>query len=139
MAKLDVKFLLLAAILLTSGVSLGIYMGVVHDFALAPVHAHINLVGWVSSALFGIVYALYPQLQERRLAHVHFYLAAPSALLFPLGIYLSIFHQQPLLAIIAANVWAIGVLLFLIQIAGLALARDPNQAHRGAPVFAPAE
>lgn len=139
MAKLDVKFLLLAAILLTSGVGLGIYMGVVHDFALAPVHAHINLVGWVSSALFGIVYALYPQLQERRLAQVHFYLAAPSALLFPLGIYLSIFHQQPLLAIVAANVWAVGVLLFLFQIAGLALAGEGRHGLDRSPIFAPAE
>ena len=46
MKNVDLKFLLLAAIMLTCGVGLGIWMGSREDFALAPVHAHINLVGW---------------------------------------------------------------------------------------------
>lgn len=133
MQRLDIKFLLLAALLLTAGVSMGIYMGIAHDFAMAPVHAHINLVGWASSALFGVVYALYPQLQERWLAKLHFTLAAPAAVLFPAGIYLAIFHQQPLLAIVASLVWSLGVLLFLTQIVGLAMGRARH------PVAIPAE
>lgn len=133
MARLDIKFLLLAAIALSIGVGMGIYMGIAHDFTLAPVHAHMNLVGWASLALFGIVYRLYPELQERWPARLHFALAAPAAILFPIGIYLSINHAQPLLAIAASLVWAIGVLLFLGQMAALAFGGSP----RGAP--APAE
>ena len=133
MQRLDLKFLVLAALCLMSGVSLGIYMGIVHDFQLAPVHAHLNLLGWASLALFGIVYRLYPELQERALAKLHFTLAAPAALLFPAGIYLSIAHEQPLLAIVAALVWALGCLLFLIQLLGLAFARSPQ------PLAVPAE
>jgi len=133
MARLDIKFLLLAAITLTAGVGMGIYMGIAHDFARAPVHAHMNLVGWVSLALFGVTYKLYPELQERWPAKLHFALAAPAAILFPIGIYLSIFHQQPLLAIAASLVWAIGVLLFLGQLAALAL------GGKREPVAVPAE
>ena len=133
MQRLDIKFLLLAALLLTAGVAMGIYMGVAHDFAMAPVHAHINLVGWASSALFGIVYALYPQLQDKWAAKLHFTLAAPSAVLFPLGIYLSIFHQQPLLAIVASLVWSVGVLLFLAQMVRLTLGETRQ------PITVPAE
>src|SRR4028118_1855387 len=100
---------------------MGIYMGIAHDFSLAPVHAHMNLVGWASLALFGITYKLYPQLQERWPAKLHFALAAPSAILFPIGIYMSINHAQPLLAIAASLVRAGG---------GLPLPCPPPHAAR---------
>lgn len=38
------------------GVGMGIGMGIAHDFTLTPVHAHINLLGWVSMMLFGLYY-----------------------------------------------------------------------------------
>lgn len=121
MRRLDTKFLFLAAVALAIGVGMGIYMGIAHDFSLAPVHAHMNLVGWASLALFGITYRLYPELQERWPARLHFVLAAPAAFLLPIGIYLSINHAQPLLAIAASLVWGAGVLLFLGQLGALAL------------------
>lgn len=127
MNRLDLKFLLLGAIMLTCGVTLGVVMGVRHDFSLAPVHAHINLVGWASLSLFGIVYKLYPEMAKSRLAAAHFFLAAPAAIMFPAGIALSILYEQPLLAILAAFMWLAGVILFLIQLLAL--------AHR--PVFQP--
>jgi cbb3-type cytochrome oxidase subunit 1 len=133
MNRLDLKFLLLAAIMLTAGVTLGIVMGISHNFALAPVHAHINLVGWASLALFGIVYKLYPEMAQSRLAALHFILAAPSAILFPIGIALSMLYDRPLVAIVAAFMWLAGVVLFLIQLIAL--------AHRSAvrPTLAAAE
>ena len=36
--------------------SLGIYMGIAQDHTLAPVHVHLNLLGWVSLFLFGLYY-----------------------------------------------------------------------------------
>jgi hypothetical protein len=126
--RLDTKFLFLAAAALSVGVGMGIYMGIAHDFSLAPVHAHMNLLGWASLALFGITYRIYPELQERWPAKLHFTLAAPSAILFPIGIYLSIFREQPLLAIAASLVWAVGVLLFLGQMAALAFGGSKTAA-----------
>jgi len=123
MNRLDLKFLLLAAIMLTSGVTLGVVMGIRHDFSLAPVHAHINLVGWASLALFGIVYKLYPEMARSRLAALHFVLAAPAAVMFPVGIALSMLYDQPLVAILAALMWLVGTILFLIQM--LALVHRP--------------
>jgi hypothetical protein len=126
MNRLDLKFLLLAAIMLTVGVTLGVVMGIRHDFALAPVHAHINLVDWASLALFGIVYRLYPQMAQSRLAALHFILAAPSAIMFPIGIALSMLYDRPLVAIVAALLWLAGVVLFLIQMIGLAFRPAPR-------------
>jgi hypothetical protein len=38
------------------GMSLGIAMAVRQDFTLMPAHAHLNLLGWVSMALYGLYY-----------------------------------------------------------------------------------
>lgn len=122
MDRLDLKFLALGAAMLVVGVSMGIYMGMVHDFQLSPVHAHVNLVGWVSLSLFGIVYKLFPELQARRLAKLHFALAAPAGVVFPFGIALAVLAEKPLLAIVASLLWFVGTILFLVQIAGLAFA-----------------
>ena len=60
MRRYDLWFLILAAACLIVGVVMGIAMGVVHDFRLGPVHAHLNLLGWASLALFGLTYRAYP-------------------------------------------------------------------------------
>ena len=43
-----------AAIAALCGMSLGVYMGIIRDFTLTAVHAHINLLGWVTLALYGL-------------------------------------------------------------------------------------
>jgi hypothetical protein len=50
----------LASITALIGVSLGIYMGIFEDHRLAPVHVHLNLIGWVSLFLFGLFYKSHP-------------------------------------------------------------------------------
>lgn len=134
MNRLDLKFMALGAMMLVPGVALAIYMAIVHDFQLAPVHAHANLVGFVSMTLFGLAYRVLPELKGRRLAKLHFALSAPSAVAFPIGIYLAITAQQPLVAIVAALMWFVGAVLFFVQIAGIAFGREV-----AAPVFAAAE
>jgi hypothetical protein len=43
-----------AATCALGGMGLGIFMGIVQDFTLAPSHAHVNLLGWVTMALYGL-------------------------------------------------------------------------------------
>lgn len=73
--NLSMRFLLTAALWGVIGMLLGIIMGARQDFSMAPVHAHINLLGWVSLAIYGIVYRLYPVMTEGKLAGWQFYLA----------------------------------------------------------------
>ncbi|WP_165943524.1 hypothetical protein [Roseicella aquatilis] len=56
MSRLPLLFLASAALCLVIGVTMGIAMGIAHDFHLAPVHAHLNLLGWTSLALMGLTY-----------------------------------------------------------------------------------
>jgi hypothetical protein len=45
---------LFAGLAALTGMTMGIVMGISQDFTLAPAHAHLNLLGWVSMALFGL-------------------------------------------------------------------------------------
>jgi len=126
MSRLPLMFLTAAATCLLVGVALGIAMGITHDFHLAPVHAHLNLVGWTSLALMGLTYQAYPVLAVQRApAMAQFVLSTGSALAFPFGIYLAIEHEAPALAIGAALVWFAGVVLFLTRLVLLLVARTP--------------
>lgn len=130
MSRLPLFFVIAAASWLVAGVSLGIFMGIAHDFQLAPVHAHTNLVGWASLALMGLTHRAWPELAAGRLAVAQFALSAGSALAFPPGIYLAILHQAPGLAIGAGLVWLAGAVLFLARLVGLAFAAAPRRSAR---------
>jgi hypothetical protein len=39
-----------------TGMAMGIYMGTAQDFTLAPAHAHLILLGWVTMAIYGLYY-----------------------------------------------------------------------------------
>ena len=118
MKRVDISFLLLGSVMLVIGVVLGVVMGATHDFQLSPVHAHVNLVGWASLALFGLTYRAYPAMGFSRLAKVHLALAGPSAILFPVGIYMAALYDRPGLAIGASLLWLAGCGLFLAQLVG---------------------
>ena len=119
--RLDIAFLVLASACLIVGACLGIYMGVREDFQLVAVHTHFNLVGWVSLALFGVIYRNYPELAASRIARAHFWLAAPSALALPVGLYLVQVHQIQVVVMVASLLWLSGALVFFVAVAGLAL------------------
>lgn len=119
MKRIDVYFLLLATVLLICGALLGIVMGAREDFQLVPVHAHLNLAGWASLALFGLTYRAYPVLAARKVAAFHFVISSTGSVLLPIGIGLAVLKAQPTLAIVASIVWFVGVLLFLVQLVSL--------------------
>ncbi|RDJ19644.1 hypothetical protein DWF00_13690 [Bosea caraganae] len=67
-------FLRLAPVLALLGMCLGIVMGISQDHRLQTLHAHVNLIGWVSMFLAGLYYRLVPA-ADGRLAYWHFGLA----------------------------------------------------------------
>lgn len=116
MKRVDVYFLLLATILLICGAVLGITMGMRQDFQLVPVHAHLNLAGWASLALFGLTYRAYPQLAATSLARYHFIISGCGSVLLPIGIALAVLKNSQGIAILGALLWLVGVLMFLVQL-----------------------
>jgi hypothetical protein len=120
MKRVDLYFLLLATVLLICGAVLGIDMGSREDFQLVPVHAHLNLAGWATLALFGLTYRAYPQIAATKLATWHFVVSGIGSILLPIGIGLAVLRNSPGLAIVASILWLIGVLMFLVQLIRLA-------------------
>jgi hypothetical protein len=67
-------WLRLSVVYLIMGVALGIAMGASGNFSLRPVHAHLNLLGWATIALAGLIYSVFPDAAASRLAKLHFWL-----------------------------------------------------------------
>lgn len=80
MPRVSAAFFVVGALLLLSGMVLGEYMGAHEDFALAPLHAHINLLGWVTLALYGTFYTLTKDTYSPRLAWTNFILSSIGVL-----------------------------------------------------------
>jgi len=97
----------------------GIYMGATEDFIDIPVHAHLNLLGWVSLALCGIIYTLAPHLAETMFAKVHFWLHNITLPVLMVGVWF-IVHGQPKvggpIAGIFSIVMGVGILCFGINL-----------------------
>ena len=83
---MGLTFLKIAVVYLVVGAILGLTMGILENFALAPVHAHLLLLGWASLALAGIVYHLYPGASVTRLARWHFWLHNLGLPVFMVGL-----------------------------------------------------
>jgi cbb3-type cytochrome oxidase subunit 1 len=112
------RFIYTAVAFFVVGVSLGMYMGVNQDFRFVHVHAHINLLGWVSLGMAGLLYHLHPHLQKSWLSHAHYWLHSVGLVIFMGGFaYGTIAGAKPLVPVaVGSSMVAIGVLLFAINV-----------------------
>lgn len=69
-----ITWIKLSVLYLLVGIAMGIAMGAAENFTLRPVHGHINLIGWATLALAGLIYSIFPQAARSKLAKVHFWL-----------------------------------------------------------------
>ena len=94
------------------GMGFGVYMSIVQDFALAPAHAHNNLLGWVTMALYGFYYKAVPRAAVTRLAVAHFWIAFVGALTFGPGVALAILGKTEAVISVSSILVIIGMLIF---------------------------
>ena len=126
MSRISRYYIAAAAAYLVAGLCLGLGMGITENFQFIAVHAHINLVGWASLCLYGLVLQAFPELRASKLAPWQFAVANLGAILFLPGVALAVAQVTPVLAIIGALIWLCGALLFLVMCIGLAW-RDPER------------
>ena len=124
------RFIKIAVIYLALGVGMGVVMGMMHVFTFMPVHAHLNLLGWASLALVGLVYHAYPQAAQTRLATIHFWLHNVG--LPPLMISLALMLAgnaafEPVVGI-SSLVVAAGVMVFVVNVWKTLPAGSPQSA-----------
>ena len=107
-------YLRLAALYFVAGVAMGIGMAASQNHSLAPVHAHVNLLGWVSLGLFGLFYRVVPEAAASKLAKAQFWLYVPAHLVQMLALaalYCGYRGVEPVLGLVSMLVGA-GVLCF---------------------------
>ena len=125
--RLPELFLLTAALSLLAGVAMGLSMGATHDYALRPVHAHTNLVGWVSIALFGLTYRGYRTHIRTTAATLHLFVSVASALLFPIGLWLELNMGEARLIAAASLLWLLACLQYLAFVVRITRAAPGEQ------------
>jgi hypothetical protein len=122
--RLSNAFLRLAVVFIVIGVSLGYYMGATQNFTAAPVHAHINLLGWVSMFLYGLFYRTNPQAAEGVLPKVHFWVALTGFLVFMPALLIEVLQIKAALPaaqiglIVGPTIVVIGMFLFAFIVFG---------------------
>ena len=115
--KLDRKFLLCALAYSVVGICVGIYMAASKNYGQSIAHAHILLVGFVVSFIYGLIHKLWIAAESIVTAKVQFYLHQASALVMGGGLLLFYggFFQEILDPILAASAFGIlgGALLMV--------------------------
>ena len=76
MAQIDRAYVGLALVLLIAGEALGFYMGMMNDMKWRSVHVVIVLVGFVTLAVFGVLFRLWPAMKRGGLATTQFWITA---------------------------------------------------------------
>ncbi|RJT29867.1 hypothetical protein D3227_31275 [Mesorhizobium waimense] len=120
MPRVSELFFKTAIVFLIVGIAIGLHMAISQDHAAFPAHAHINLLGWVTSAIFGGYYALNPAKAARRIAMIHYGLYTLGLVVMLPALYLMLAKGntaiEPVVAtgsmIVAAAVLTFGFVVF---------------------------
>jgi len=114
-------FITVALLCLLVGEGFGMWISQSPErFPLHPAHAHLNLVGWVTLTLYGLIHHAYPALGKAKLAPIQCVLAILGAVVMAPGILLAITSgEQNLGPVIAGSISVmLGTLLFAIMFVG---------------------
>jgi hypothetical protein len=119
MPRVSAAFFAVGVIYLLLGMAWGMHMGESEDFSMIPAHAHLNLLGWVTMAIYGTFYALTHASLSPKLAWTNFALAAGGvAVMIPsLALYLPHHDTRYIPGMVAGEVMAVlSLLVFGISV-----------------------
>lgn len=85
MRKIDETWILCGLAWLVFGMAFGMWLGATERFDFANSHAHIGLVGFVVSCLFGLIMRLFPGLRGSKMAKPQFWIYQVGAILLVAG------------------------------------------------------
>jgi hypothetical protein len=113
-SRAGIVWLKLSVVYLIVGIGMGIAMGASQNFTLRPVHAHVNLLGWTTMALAGLIYSVFPKAGTSRLARVHFWLLNLALPVMMVALGLVLFGRMAVVPVLGAAeiVAALGIAAF---------------------------
>lgn len=114
MTKLAQHCFQTAIVFFIVGIAMGLQMGISGNHNVIGPHAHANLLGWVSMALFGVYYALNPVKAQTKLARIQFFTYATGVVIMIPSLYLlymGYLAMEPIVAL-SSIIVLVGALFF---------------------------
>ena len=114
MPRISQLFFKTAVVFVVVGIGIGLQMSMSGVDSVVGAHAHINLLGWVTSAVFGGYYALNPAKAEGRLPLIHYGVYTAGVAVMVAALYFLLLGNAGMAPIVAAAslVTLLGVLIF---------------------------
>jgi peptidoglycan/LPS O-acetylase OafA/YrhL len=113
--NLDRVYVRTGLIWLVLGMVYGIYLGITDQLNLANSHAHANLLGFVTSCLFGLLHRNWPDMRRGRLAVPQFWIYQVGVVLLIAGKVVVDMGGTPGLAAIGSIVVVLGTALMIVM------------------------
>lgn len=115
---MGINFLKISVIYFLIGIGFGMFMSITHKFEYASAHAHINLLGWASFALAGLIYHLFPSLTKNMLSKLHFWLSNIGLPIMMISLIILVAGNKSAETFIAigASILSLGTLSFVINV-----------------------
>jgi len=87
MLEIDRTYVAVALLWAVIGMLLGLYMGIAADNKLLTMHVAIMLPGFVTLAIYGMIYRLWPAIKRARLARAQFWITVLGSAAIVVGSY----------------------------------------------------
>lgn len=114
------RWIKIAVLYFLLGVGFGLYMHATIQLQWGATHAHINVVGWLTTGLIGAIYSIYPQAGNSALGKAHFWLYNLGLPFLLFGMW-AIYAKLPMI-VIQVVVWggggalALSIVVFIVNI-----------------------
>lgn len=113
------KWIKLGALYLIVGIGVGLFMSSTLQLNWASAHAHVNLVGFVITVIFGVVYSIYPGAGNNLLGKLHFWLHNIGVPIFLISTFLvqvpDMLGTAHIFTFLGGGAFGLSVIIFIIN------------------------
>mgnify|MGYP001247232378 CR=1 FL=1 len=113
------RWIKLSVLYLIFGIAVGLFMSMTLKLNWGSAHAHVNLVGFATTAIFGVIYSVYPGAATNTLGKAHFWLHNIGVPFFLLSTFLvqvpGMLDTAHIFTYAGGGAFGIGVILFIIN------------------------
>lgn len=114
------RWIKLAVLYFILGIAMGMFMSATIQLQWAAAHAHVNLAGWASTAIIGLIYTVYPKAGTSKLGQWTFWLynIGLPFLLFSMFMvqFPSMVGFSHIFTFSGGGALALGIILFIVNV-----------------------
>ena len=101
------------------GIAVGLFMSATLALKWGSAHAHVNLVGFAMTAIFGVIYSIYPKAAKNSLGKAHFWLHNIGAPVFLLSAFLvqvpGMLDTAHIFTYLGGGAFGLGTIIFIFN------------------------